>query len=74
MTGEVASHPNFTGLSNKIAAVADSPVEEKAIPTSRPRRSENLALKLVDIFRPYIVVELMLRIHIVMDFIHPLRI
>ena len=57
MTGEEASHPNFVGLSNTIAAIADSPVEEKSIPASRPRRSENVASKSVDIFPPPIVVE-----------------
>ena len=57
MTGEEASHPNFTGLSHTIAVVADSPVEEKFIPASWPRRSKNVASKLVYIFPPPIVVE-----------------
>ena len=66
MTSEEANHPNFAGLLSKIAAVVDSPVKENSIPASRPRRSKNLASKSIDIFPLCIVVELMLRIHIVL--------
>ena len=72
MIGEEVSHPNLAGLSNKIAAIFESPVEEKSILTSHPRGSENLASKSVDIFPPYFVVKLMLWIYIFMDFVHPI--
>ena len=72
MTNEEANHTNFAGISNKIEDVADSPVKEKFISTSRPRRSKNLASKLVDKFSPFIVVELMFKIYIAMDFVHPM--
>ena len=72
MIREEVSHPNLAGLSNKIAAVSDSLVDEKSIPTSRSRGSENLASKSVDIFPPYFVVKLMLWIYIFMDFVHPI--
>ena len=72
MTGEEVSHPNLAGLSNKIAVVSDSLVKEKSMVASHPRGSENLTSKSVDIFPLSFVVELMLWIHIFMDFFHPI--
>ena len=71
MTGEKVSYPNLAGLSNKIVVVSNSLVKEKSIVASHPRGSKNLTSKSVDIFPPSFVVELMLWIHIFMDFFHP---
>lgn len=47
MTGEETNHPNLVSISNQVEDVVDIPVEERSVPTFRPRTSENVAPKMV---------------------------